>query len=127
MDLLERYLSDEDQVETGNVRNKPENINNEKNVSVKKSKLPTRKEEISINSITNKIKIECINFLVSEYKLIVLFSLFLCIVFCVFGKNKIRWFFIMAYILGTLLSFICGYISTIKAVLNCQEVLSKSK
>jgi Na+/H+-translocating membrane pyrophosphatase len=127
MDLLERYLSDEDPGETGNVRNKPENTKKEMNVGEKKSKLPTRKEEISINSITNKIKIECKNFLVSEYKLIVLFSLFLCLVFCFFGKNKIRWFFIMAYILGTLLSFICGYISTVIAVLNCQEILSKSK
>ncbi len=117
MDLLDKYLSDDSE--------KKQSPNYKINKSYKK--LPTKKENDSIQSFTHKIKIECKNFMVSEYKLISLFSIILAIIFFIFGKNSIRWVFVACYLLGTLLSFLSGYFVVLIGIANCEEILSKSK
>jgi Na+/H+-translocating membrane pyrophosphatase len=84
-------------------------------------------KESSMHDLINQIKIECKNFLLSEFKIIILFSLMICIFFYYSGKDTIAFYFASSFFIGIIISLISSYYVTIIAINNCEVVLGESK
>jgi hypothetical protein len=109
-----------------------DNLNEEKkekllNIKDRARESMDRNMEYSVQEIIAQLKIECRNFLVAEFKLILFYALILCVVFYFFGKTSICLFFIIFFLLGILISLLCAYLITTVAVSNCEIILNQSK
>lgn len=119
LDIFDKYLQNEET-----------NINDDKKEEKETHKL---KEEgpmqlsYSIQDVINQIKVECKNFLFSEFKLIMIYSAIFCVFFYFAGKPTIAIFFILSFLIGIVISLVCVYYATTIAVTNCEIVLNQSR
>jgi hypothetical protein len=89
-------------------------------------KIDKHKENL-ISEISNQIKVQCKNFLVSEFKLISIFSIAIAIFFYFFGESLIALYFCISFLLGVFISLFSAYVLTVRAVESCEITLHFSK
>lgn len=83
--------------------------------------------EYSIQEVNQQIKSECQGFLLSELKIVLFFSSILMAFFLFLGKESIAFYFIISFLIGILISFICVYQATIISVSNCEILINRAR
>lgn len=84
-------------------------------------------KDYSIRDVIFQIKTESRNFLISEFRLILIFSLIIAIFFYFAGKEAIAFYFVISFLIGVVISLICVYYAASIAVGNCEMVLNYAK
>lgn len=128
-DTFDKYLEMEEdpneekdinKIQNFSPKNMNSNLNEEYEDEVKNNKM----KEYNINDLLLQIRQECENFLMSEFKLILLFSLVLTIFFYIVGKRDMASYFCISFLMGVIITLISGFVITRVAVKNIQKLVS---
>lgn len=125
-DNFEKYLLTDLEINQDLLSSEEDDEENEKKRVIPKAKV-SDKISFGVQDILTQIRVECSNFLISEFKLVVLYSSILTIFFYFAGKNEIALYFCISFLLGVSISLICAY-SIIKiSTSNVEILINKAK